>query len=893
MKSYSQITGRYLKENKKRTILTIIGIILAVSLFSGIGNLFFSMRDNLIQRERDEKGNYEVKYNFLDKDKVNKLSNNVEFKDYGVSKEGTVVTVANDKNNKRINDAKNKSNNNLKIISLNFYDEEMFNYVMKFDMKEGRKPKAADEIILEKKAKRRLNKSVGDYIDAISIDEELLKKGTINKSKSYKVDNANLNLNKVKKYKIVGYYEANVSVTDDFYKAIGYLDKNSMGKDNEYSLYANLKEKKNKIAIGDKIGKSFGLSKNKKIKGIPQVVYNESVLRLMAEGNSTILNEGTKGFFIFIVGMIIVCTVAVIYNAFNISVAERINQFGILRSIGATPKKIRTLVFKEAFIMSAIAIPIGILSGYLGIYITIKLMSNSQVFMFEGMRISFYKDVIIICILLTAITILLSVLGPSIKASRVSPIDAIRNSSNLKKEKIKRRKGKLIKLIFGVEGAVAYKNIRRNNKRFIITVFSLMVSLVMFVTLTSMVKITGEAQKQFFSALPFDATFQIDEGELDEKFISQVKNKPGIERVYVPKIRYSVVPLEKGMLNEKYYEKINKEMPEGEKIKGKDYVFLDNISYSAYDDAAFSEAKKSIIEGKIDKKALDNNGVILINRNEVTKNNGGKVIANITKYKVGDKIKIQKTKDKFYPVDRQDKGKVDLKGQSKKALEKGHFIELTVVGILSKDNFNSSMNGNKIGLVFSDKCFENNFGKIPVDSIAISYKDKNSKDKHESYFEDKAEEFDGQYIDLYKQNDMMESAFRQIGVLIYGFITIITIIGVVNIVNTVTIGLLLRKSEFAILTAIGMTKVQLNKMVMLEGILHGIFTSVFGSIISYILYMLMLKQSGEFLSFDIKFPIDVFITGIVGVVAITLIASLIPLRRLKKMSIVDNIRAKE
>jgi len=90
-----------------------------------------------------------------------------------------------------------------------------------------------------------------------------------------------------------------------------------------------------------------------------------------------------------------------------------------------------------------------------------------------------------------------------------------------------------------------------------------------------------------------------------------------------------------------------------------------------------------------------------------------------------------------------------------------------------------------------------------------------------------------------------------------------------------------------------MTKAQLNKMVMLEGLLHGIFTSVFGSIISYVLYNLLLKKSSDFMSFDIKFPIDVFAIGILGVIAITILASIIPLRKLKKMSIVENIRAKE
>ncbi|KEI75000.1 ABC transporter permease [Clostridium botulinum B2 128] len=888
MKSYSEITGRYLKQNKKRTILTIVGIILAISLFSGIGNLFFSMRDGLVTNERKNKGNYEVKYFGVNKDKVNKLSNNFEIKDYGVSKDNNFFILKDDKNKEN----KSAMDNKPKIINLDFYDNSMLNNVMTINMKEGRKPKAADEIILEKRAKTKFGKKVGDYIEANNIDPEVLVKSLKVDSKITEQSNLQkLQSNEVKSYKIVGYYEKGVSQTSDLYEARGYLDKNSMKKDDNYSFYANLKEKKNKVDIGKKVGSTVGLSEKKEIDGIPEISFNNAVLRLMAEGNDTLLNKDTMSVFIFIATLIIVCTVAVIYNAFNISVAERINQFGVLRSIGATPGKIRKLVFKEAFIMSIIAIPIGILSGYLGIYTTIKLMSNSERFVFEGLKIGFYKEVILICIVLTLITIILSVLGPAIKASKVSPIDAIRNSSNLKKEKIRRRKGRLIKLIFGIEGAVAYKNIRRNNKRFIITVFSLMISLIMFIIITSMTKMTDEVTKQLISSAPFDAVIQTKES-MDEKFISEIKSKDGIKKVYTPKIRRALVYLEKDILNEKYYEKINKDMPKSEKIKGKDYVCLDQVTYSAYDKSSFEEVKNNLADGKIDTEALNNNGVLLINRNEVSKKNGGRVVADITKYKVGDKIRIPRTKDKFYPQMGENK-KLDLKGEFKQGVEKGDFIELTIVGILNKDIFNISAANNSIGLVFSDKCFEKNFGKLPIDAVAINYKNEKAGEKYAGYFEEKAEELQGSYMDLHSVNDQMDSIQKQIAVFMYGFIAIITIIGMVNIINTITIGLLLRKSEFATLTAIGMTKSQLNKMVMLEGLLHGIFTSVFGSIISYILYNFLLKQSFNFINFDIKFPIDVFITGILGVIAITLLASIIPLRRLKKMSIVENIRAKE
>ncbi len=261
MKSYSEITGRYLKQNKKRTILTIVGIILAISLFSGIGNLFFSMRDGLVANERKSKGNYEVKYFGVNKDKVNKLSNNFEIKDYGVSKDNNFFILKDDKNNEN----KSTMDNKPKIITLDFYDDNMLNNVMTIKMKEGRKPKAADEIILEKRAKTKFGKKVGDYIEANNIDPEVLVKTLKADSKITAQSNLQkLQSNEVKSYKIVGYYDKGVSQTSDFYEARGYLNKNSMKKDGKYYFYANLKEKKNKVDIGKKVGSTVGLSEKKK-----------------------------------------------------------------------------------------------------------------------------------------------------------------------------------------------------------------------------------------------------------------------------------------------------------------------------------------------------------------------------------------------------------------------------------------------------------------------------------------------------------------------------------------------------------------------------------------------------------------------------------------------------
>lgn len=865
VRTYSEITGRYLKQNKKRTILTIVGIILAVSLFSGISTFFFSLRDGLIAHERKSSGNYEVMYRKVPGDKIDRIAKNFEVLNSGVSVED------------ESNVMKVKGQDKFKI-GIDILDSSLLDNVIHFNLTEGKKPSAKGEILLEKKAKAKLKKNIGDYIELESLNKDEKQKDIEGK------------------YKIVGFYDSKIYLggTEVPIGAYTFLSLDSIKKDKNYSVYVNLKEKKNKREIGKKLGEAIGLSsKTNENPKEDEISFNDSVLRLMAEGNNTLLNAGMKNVLLFVAILIIICTVAVIYNAFNISVAERINQFGILRSIGATPNKIRKLVFKEAFIMGAIAIPLGILSGYLGIYTTIKILSSSKFFIFEGMKVGFYPEIILISLVLTSITIVLSVLGPSRTAARVSPIEAIRNSSSLKKEKIKKRRTGLIKLMFGVEGAVAYKNIRRNNKRFLITIFSLMISLIMFVVFTSIGKVGNDASEELMFSYPFDASLNSPGRDpkfnIDKKIIEEIKGKEGIEKIYMPRIVEGKFHFDSKYLNGEYYEKSGRQKPGIEKIKGKEYSLIENAFYASYDKNSFELAKVELGEGKIDIDELNKGGVLLINRNQVSNSKGQKVISNITKYKVGDKIRIPNTKEIFY----EDIGNYGREKDAKTAIEKEEFTEVTVVGVLNKDPFNGSLQNSNIGLVFSEEYFKKEFGELSVNNLAIKFKDEKARESLQSYLEEKAAEVDASYMDIHNMKKEMDNIRVQVAVFIYGFITLITIIGVVNIINTITIGLLLRKSEFATLTAIGMTKGQLGKMVVLEGTLHGIITGILGSGVSFFLYKALLKTSSGYLQYEPKFPIEVFAIGFIGAIVLTLVASLIPLRKLKNMSIVENIRAKE
>lgn len=174
--------------------------------------------------------------------------------------------------------------------------------------------------------------------------------------------------------------------------------------------------------------------------------------------------------------LIIVSTIAVIYNAFNISVIERISQFGLFRSIGATPKQIKNLVYREAFLLTVIAIPLGFGLGVIAMKVVLYIISLIQddIALFENMKISISPIVFLVTSVLASITVFLSARGPARRASKVSPLEAIKNTKDVKKEKIKKTGNtRIIRKLFGIEGEIAYKNLNRNKKRFIITVFSM------------------------------------------------------------------------------------------------------------------------------------------------------------------------------------------------------------------------------------------------------------------------------------------------------------------------------------------------------------------------------------------------------------------------------------
>jgi putative ABC transport system permease protein len=840
MQSYKKLTTRYLKQHKGRTILTLVGIIIAIAMFTAIGSIYYSGINSEIERAKDESGNYEVRFCDISRDKVNVLTNNVEIKNGGIVKEEGNFQI----DNSLLTDS-------LKKVDVKAYDGDAFKDIFRVKIVEGRFPENNSEIIVDKKFYTILkSKKIGEIL-----------KGQL-KSKEGITSQHN--------YTVVGAYESK-EITNS---GLSCLDIKTATDTPNFTYYVNLKQQKGKVDVAQRIAKANDA----------KLDVNTKLLYLIGEGPDKSKNNDIVVVFLIIAAFVVLCTTVVIYNAFNISVMERIKHFGILRSIGATKSQIRRLVFNEAIIMCMISIPIGILSGFIGVLITFNLFMNGFLGAF---KVGFYPQVIIVAALLGVITVFLSAFFPARTASKVSPIDAIRGTMIIKGDKIKRSSGFLAKLIFKFEGQVAYKNIKRSRKRFYITCISLMISLMMYVFFSHFIDIIFESNKIVSGDLMVEGAFTTKQKTADSPFLSEslvdkIQGLDGIKEIY--KLNYSTIPytIDKNKLNSKFVSSLKRLKTTIEY----DNKYILNTTYIAGYDKKSLELFNKQNNTKIGFDSFDkNNEILIINKAGGTGADNKRFYDNFTEYKVGDEIALPVLNESYT-------NKPD-KEQLKKIIASGKTITFKIVGVVDYESISGSILYDSYGIVMSPRNYKKLTGVNGLSMIGLTFNSPEYSNNYYEKFSTMADENKATYFDIYtikKQNDDIKNQFM---ILVYGFIALIVLISTVNIINTVTINLLVKKREYATFKAIGMTKGQFKKLVLLEGGLFGIIACIVGLPIVSALTYFGIVMNNPLGSIGYTFRVWPYLSGGIGIIAITLLAAMFPLRKLNDMNIVEALRVEE
>lgn len=856
MNLYTSLTLRYLKQNKRRTLVTIIGIILATALICGIGNICTSFMDYQMRDQIKTSGSFYATFTDMDKEKAEVITKSSGVSEYGYKKNlGSVIL-----------DKKNSTS-----LNINVFDKNTINS-FQITLKKGSYPKNESELIVTQDLLNKWNKKIGDKI-ILNLGELIYDDmGMISKLKNSQKTT----------FKIVGTLDKAPYNSKLF--AITGFDINSVNKNEKFDVSICTKNPKDIYKTAISIGENIGLAQADETNDedysyndqtsmyYKDIEFNEGLLRLLGASSYDNINITLILIVGLVASLVIIATIATIYNSFSIAISERKKQFGILNSIGATKSQIMKLVFLEGFLVSIVGIPIGLLSGTVAIDIVFKVIKTffkTSMFGELDLRVVFSPIVLIISTLVILLTIFISALIPAINAAKISPLEAIKNSSNLKVGKIK--SSKLVKKIFKTEGELAYKNLRRNKGKFRITLFSLVISIVIFISFNGFVDMFIEANQINYGSITNDLTLYENNlltKEEVQKTIDELKKINGLKDVAIDK-GYN--------LNVHVDEKnINKDLRES--LKQSDYVDMDNSTYNfinsrLYTPGDFSISNIKLSEGKIDKEtAKAENGVILVRYSyEESLAKKGKVV--LTNYKVGDTLNCTVYSSDSDGKEIKKETKLKILAITDEILTGNIQYPQTSFGVVAYDELIPSLG------IKDDESSSNSY-------YVATNQEKSTRDEVKKV----AEENSLSVIDSIDEAQKLEQTMNVMKIFVYGFIVVISLVSVTNIVNTISTNINLRKREFAVIKSIGVTPQGFKKMIYMESILYGILSLLYGIPIGICMNVIMNRILEGMITVQTLIPYKSILICIISIFIITFIASYIPLKKISKENIIDNIR---
>ncbi len=827
-----KFTVKDLKLNKKRTIVTIIGIMLSVALITTVATMYQSLVDSLISYEINSDGNYHVYFSDISTENAEKIVNN-----RNVEKASYIDNIGYAK----LEDSENEYKPYAYIIG--YSDEALDNLAV--NLKEGRLPENDSEIIIPShlKTSGRIKLSVGDTI-TLDVGKRVNEFGEeLNQLCPYLDEEPEKIIDTTRKtYTVVGIANRPTNDIEDYsapgFTFITYMNKNDMtGK---VSVFVRLNKKAVKKCYevtADMLGfdaKTFDKYINGEFESeeewqeiynaVKQIDFNYGFNYYLIMIESKPYNLGGSSNEMIIAAMI-VCLIIIftsvfcIKNSFDISITEKIREYGMLRSIGATKKQIRKNVMFEALILGTIGIPLGILLGEFASWILV-FVSNTLLGedVFENgafLKFSTSWIAIIFAIVLGAVTIYLSAFRSARKAAKVSPIVSIRNSGEIKIKSKKLGVPAFISKLFGMGGTLSYKNLKRNKKKYRTTIISIAVSVMTFVALSSFMKMAFEVVKHEIDLSDYDLSVNVDFEEIKDKGndLDKVYNMILGSSSWDDVDSYGIYKYAGFMSNElKHSEDYNNEYYNGYEY---DETYVDVL---VPDEATY-------------KKYIDRLG---LKYDEIK--DKGILVDNIKIYTYDDNGDANKVRMREYTA---------KKGDSICGKISGVECELEI-GCLA-DDFPFGANEYSSYIVLSNE-FYNSLG-ADTDQVWAYYSSKNPdkiQDNLDAMFKDA--DYNVYMRNIAENARQTRKLFLLIAIFLYGFIIVITLIGITNIFNTITTNMQLRRKEFAMLKSVGMTSNEFSRMVNLETIFMGTKSLCYGlpigMILSYLIYLKLGKSEG-------------------------------------------------
>lgn len=940
------LTLKNLRLNRKRTIVTIVGIILATALLSALVTLVSSFQYSMIEYQKQKDGDFHVKFSNVKMSELSEFKNNRNI-------ESTFETMG--MGFAKLDGCKNEDKPYAYVMAT---DEAGFERGC-FKLIEGRMAKNEDEIVIPRhlKTNGRIDIKVGDEITLdVGKRYDSNTEGVIWENSAYENEAETLTDTVTKHYKVVGIMERPGYGMED-YSAAGYtfvtysdelaaIDNGTKSEeseaDNTLTVYSRYTQKalRNKDAVtADIIGvdeKLFEKANNSSVemsaeesdrflKEMENAKYDIYINGYLISYECVFPIDGSfKALFTVaaVVALIIILTsVYCIKNSFNISITEKIRQYGMLASVGATRRQIKSSVKTEAAMLGVVGIPVGTMSGILASLILVKVV-NVLSAGWLNVALSFHTSLpaLILAVILSIATIYFSATGSARRAAKVTPLEEIRNTKEIKIKSSKLKTPAIIGRIWGIGGVISYKNIKRNNKKYRTTVTSIVICSVTFIVISYFMSMAFSVVGMSYASADYNIGINMSykkDIHIDIEKLSKLVS--GIEGVddYLVGAGYDFDVREPKYTKE-YGEYCRQVYDNSEDVSQMFLItVLDDKSYDKYaSDAGIKNAAA---------------GAILVNKGtfDVYNENSLKYVKKemeLYKYKAGDTIECgynvyddassddnaaesdteSSTDDNNAVEGDTESGTEDNSGYvDEETINNGvrKTLDVTIAGVTDKVPIGYKSYSYATLLFMNQKGFESLWADGKSNELKQRYVSYSAyvvaenADEYQDTFEKETEgnpeysQISFSVSNLDKQMRDEKSLFTLLGVFAYGLIVVIALIGITNIINTLSTGMELRSREFATLRSIGMTDKQFVGMVRLESVFISVKALVIGVplgiLISYLLCVIMNRMDGAIIY---EPPYKAIILCIVVVIMLIYAIMKLSMTKLRHNNIIETIK---
>lgn len=849
MNIVNKLTLRHLKENKGRTLVTTFGIIVSVAMITAVFVAMASFLQLFADVSVVSDGNYAAQLSDVKLSSLDEL-----YKDERIETVGLC-----DENYKQFKIDNGKSDR-LATGSIGACDDGYFKMFIQADY-DGTLPKTSDEIAVQSDfiEKNELDWQVGDIVSIpCGIRTMRDKDGEFDVTGAY---------SKGEKF---------VRQEDKQYRITAILHQNNPTSEFALLTYSDDLKANPTVAFQLKTLNSKSLDVVNDIidKANPGAsTVNKELLYSKLSFSSDSFVANILPLVVILLIIIMVASVVLIYNAFAMSLSEKVKYLGMLSSVGATKRQKRFSIYYEGFILALFGIPLGIGAGVAGIGITLKALGKKIIAtsMLNGvteqnvsMKVVFPIWAVLIVLGLSIITILISCSIPAKKASKISTISAIRQSDEIKVKAKTLKCPKYIKVIFGYEGELAYKNLKRNGRKARVITVSIALSIVLFLSCNYFCALfANETVAQ--DSMPYQLGVYLDETNR-ESAIKEFENIDGIDDMYSVTNLYYFVQKSKNYKNnfEMFTDNKNLTNAYSREFSNRFAVLINML-----DDDMFNEL---CAKNGIDSKAYynSNNKCKLLLMNNVSHTANGKKVFT-------DNILGSSFKEAYYPEDN---------------------LQFEITDFVKYSN-TKPCNLNGIGVIslympysqFVKVCKNINANDNQLSNyiLGIETTDHQKVAEKLNTISDDGKYSNFSVVDFSEQMQAFNTIALVIQVFVYGFVALISLITIFNIINTISSGIASRKKEFAMMKSVGITPKGFNKMIMLESAFYGIKAVIFGLPISALISFGMHKAlNNSTATFSIDYLLYLIVALVVfAIIGMTMIYSV---KKVQQNNIIETLK---